>query len=156
MTIELNFENESLINIQTEVEYKRYSTFWSDDYIGHIIETDKRIIRLGVSNHSSCCEQYGAFEAGLRLAATFPDRYGKVKLLSIKEATIPAEFIHKDMVYFISPESEGGFITVKVTFEVDDVEEYLYLAIYNSHNGYYAHEAALDTFEKHEEYVTSL
>ena len=97
-------------------------------YEGLIIETDKGDIKLIITNSQSCCEHWGA------LFFETPDDISQfigAEIIQIEDIDIKRE-------EFIDNETQ-----LRITTD-NGVIQY---AIYNEHNGYYAHGTILQVFD---------
>ena len=97
-------------------------------YEGLIIETDKGDIKLIITNGQSCCEHWGA------LFFETPDDISQfigAEIIQIEDIDIKRE-------EFIDNETQ-----LRITTD-NGVIQY---AIYNEHNGYYAHGTILQVFD---------
>lgn len=123
-----------------KITEKSFNTSKYDDYDGFIIQTDKQLIKLGISNGQSCCETYGYFMSDDNL-----EEFVGASLLSLNivdDCLLPKKL--EDDFY------EGG--TMFVNIETD--KGTLQFTAYNSHNGYYSHEAVVISEQlNHDEYL---
>lgn len=106
---------------------------------GFNIVTSEQTIKVGISNSSNCCENWGTVTS----EDTFEDFIG-AELLSV-------EVVNDKLEKTVLPELYEGscmfvnFNTSKGLFQ---------LVVYNDHNGYYSHEAVVISRElNHEEYL---
>ncbi len=102
-------------------------TFKKDYKINFI---DDNNVFVGFDDESCCCEQFGYF-----LSRTLPTQ------IEENEATIDTEGFNFDPEFFQTLElnqelhDEGGIAIFRLTKGAEEI----FLALYNSHNGYYSH-----------------
>lgn len=101
---------------------------WRESYEGLIIETDKGIIKLVISDSQSCCEQWGA------LFFETPDN---VSLF------VGAEILQIEDIYIKREEFVDNETQLRITTDRGIIQ----YAIYNEHNGYYSHGTILQVFD---------
>lgn len=103
---------------------------WSA-YDGYIISTDKQIIKIGVQDGQSCCENYGYFMSEDNVS----DFEGSELLsLEITDTQLkPCEDFNANDMY------EGDVMFVNINTS----KGLLQFVAYNEHNGYYGHEAVV-------------
>lgn len=101
---------------------------------GHVVVTDKQRIMLGISNGQSCCEQTGYFWCNEK-----PEDFVGAELLGVTltDKELNTELFKSGCNDFY----EGGVMFVN--FETD--RGVLQFVAYNSHNGYYGHEAIVSS-----------
>lgn len=102
---------------------------------GWNVVTDDQTVVVAISNGQDCCESWGYFNSD-----DDPQKYVGAKLLRVERVaedeaqrlvtTIP------DMEYGLD---EGGAVFVNIVTDRGTFQ----LAAYNSHNGYYGHEAVV-------------
>jgi len=116
-------------------EETKYST-----RTGLLLETDKGEIKILISSDQSCYEKFGA------LFFDTPDdpiKHIGARLLEVKKISIPNnEYVEYGL-------DEGGEVQLRITTS----KGYLQFAIYNAHNGYYAHSGLVQVFDNKEEVV---
>lgn len=122
---------EKIIRIEEDT-FKTKLDYEVDAFDGYCIVTDKQIIKIGISNTQCCCEQWGYL--------TTNDNVN--------------DFIGAEL---ISIEKVDTVLNNKIISELDDWGEEvntmfinfntsagtLQFVVYNSHNGYYGHDAVL-------------
>lgn len=130
-----------IINIQN-VDEKEYS--------GYKIVTDKFKIIFAIDNYQQCCETWGYFETKENLN----DLIGQ-ELLSI--ATTDPDYSTTDIKYIDISDEEIDSLFKKYNTDIDYLNDYYHtveccfvnlqtnlefvqLAVYNEHNGYYGHD----------------
>jgi len=96
---------------------------------GFEITTDKQVIRMGISEGQSCCEHTGFFMSEDDL-----DQFIGADLISVE--TVDTCLVPKKMEDFY----EGGTMFVNFTTN----RGVLQFTAYNSHNGYYGHDAVVE------------
>lgn len=102
-----------------------------DGKCGFIITTDKQIVKLGIDDYQSCCENYGYFMSEDNL-----EDFIGAELLDIKitdtllkpNNEIDVNDIYEGDVMFVNIETNKGL---------------LQFVAYNEHNGYYGHDACV-------------
>lgn len=109
-------------------------------YSGFIIKTDKQIIKLGIYDEDICCENWGYFMSN----DNFNDFIGAslISLNIVDDCLMPKKLENKFY--------EGGtmFVSLETTAGT------LQFTAYNSHNGYYSHEAVVISEQlNHREYL---
>lgn len=96
------------------------------DYEGYLIETNKQVIKFGIQNHQSCCENWGYFssEDGFEefIGADLLDIETVDTVLKIEK--LESEDVNVEDCMFVNFKTSNGL---------------LQFAVYNSHNGYYGH-----------------
>jgi hypothetical protein len=110
-------------------------------YEGFQILTDKQTIKLGISHHQSCCEQYGYFMTNDDL-----DDFEDANIIDIKIVDeclnvkkLEDMDFYQPYLMFVNIETDKG--TIQFT-------------AYNEHNGYYGHDAVVISEQlKHETYL---
>lgn len=117
-------ENAIILSIKEDTVEDDYS------YEGLIIETDKGMIKLAISDSQYCCEHFGAlfFET-----PDDTDQFIGARILSIEDISIKRDDYIKE-----HQETQLRITTDKGVIQY---------AIYNSHNGYYAHSTLKQVFE---------
>ena len=101
---------------------------YADDYEGFVITTDRQKILLGISSGVDCCEQTGYF-----LTEDAASEFVGAMVLGVQTTDTAMKTTDWDV-----PDLDGGDIMF-VTILTDRGP--LQFAAYNSHNGYYGHEA---------------
>lgn len=103
---------------------------YPNDFDGFVIKTNKQIIKLGIENGQSCCEYWGyfmtednfkEFEGSKLIDITLTDT-------SLKTKKLYEECIETEECMFVNLNTDKGL---------------LQFVAYNSHNGYYGHEAVI-------------
>lgn len=119
---------ETIVDIE-ETTFKRTKDDWNS-FDGFIVSTDKQVIKLGISNGQSCCENWGyfmtedslkEFEGAKLVGITLTDK-------ALKTERLNEEYAEVDDCMFVNLETDKGL---------------LQFVAYNSHNGYYGHEAVV-------------
>lgn len=118
---------------------KIYEDTWKYDnnysgYDGFIIETDKQVIRLGIDNGQSCCEDWGYIAS----EDNFED-FVNSNLISINEVSTALEVNKIKLGTEYVCEGSAVFINVETT------KGTLQFVLYNEHNGYYSHHYRIDS-----------
>ena len=104
----------------------RFGEAW--DYDGFVIWTDRQKILLGISSGIECCEQTGYF-----LTEDAASEFVGAMVLGVQTTDTSMKTTDWEI-----PDLDGGDIMF-VTILTDRGP--LQFAAYNSHNGYYGHEA---------------
>ena len=125
-------EKAKILEIQSDYseKYNKYSTL-----AGLYIKTDKGDIKILISDEQSCCEDYGY------LFLETPDNINKF---------IGAEVLKvEDVCVGLTADTDGyGFDCGGETqLKVTTTKGVLQFAVYNSHNGYYAHTTFVQVFD---------
>jgi hypothetical protein len=111
-------------------EYAKVSNAILRKYAGFQIETDKQIIKLGISNDQLCCEDWGylmsnddfeEFEGSSLLEISITDTALNTKKLEKQELSYPE-------LMFVNFATDRGT---------------LQFVAYNQHEGYYGHEVVI-------------
>jgi len=119
---------ETIIKIE-ETTFKKTKDDWSS-FDGFVINTDKQVIKLGIENRQSCCENWGyfmteddlkEFEGAKLISITLTDT-------ALKTKELEEEYVEVDECMFVNLNTDKGL---------------LQFVAYNSHNGYYGHEAVV-------------
>ena len=97
---------------------------------GFEITTDKQVIRMGISEEQQCCEHSGFFMSEDNL-----DEFIGAELLSVETVDDCLHPAQMEDFY------EGG--TMFVNFKTN--RGVLQFTAYNSHNGYYSHDAVVES-----------
>ena len=106
-----------------------------NDLVGLYIKTDRGDIKILISDEQSCCEDYGY------LFLETPDDISKfisAKILKIEDVCIGLTADTSGFGF-----DSGGETQLKVT----TTKGVLQFAVYNSHNGYYAHTTFVQVFD---------
>lgn len=130
---------ETIVKIE-ETTFKKTKDDWSS-FDGFVINTDKQVIKLGIENGHSCCENWGyfmteddlkEFEGAKLMSVTLTDT-------ALKTKELEDEYVEVDECMFVNLNTDKGL---------------LQFVAYNSHNGYYGHEAVvISETLNHEEYL---
>jgi hypothetical protein len=108
---------------------------WSSTYDGFTVVTNCQRIHLGVSTGQSCCERTGYFMSEDNLAEFIGAKLIGVTVTNTALRTYEAvEYLDEGGVMFVNLNTDRGT---------------LQFAAYNSHNGYYGHEARVDCQQIH-------
>jgi hypothetical protein len=113
-----------------ETTFKPKGSEWTD-YEGYEIVTSKQTILLGIQGGQSCCEQYGYFMTEDNLNDFVGANLRNVVLTDKglnKVAQDQANDIYDGGIMFVNLETSRGT---------------LQFVAYNSHNGYYGHDACV-------------
>lgn len=102
---------------------------------------DENNVLVGYSNYQCCCEDFGYL---------FTRKIPKNSDCSTAE-WLGEEFYRFDPEFF---QHSGDMVHFKL-HHVDDVEDIVYLTLYNYHNGYYSHGFifSVDGVVKQDEYI---
>jgi len=109
---------------------------------GLYIKTDKGEIKILISDEQCCCENAGC------LFLETPDDFEKVlgkQLLKVQEIEISN---YDDFFEKTGTSQEVNETQIKITYLGGSIQ----FAIYNDHNGYYAHSTLLQVFDDIEHY----
>lgn len=120
---------EKIIRIE-ETNFKKSKDDWDDwdDFDGYAVITDKQTIKLGISNHQSCCENWGYFMSEDNLKD-----FENAELIEIQIVDNCLKPKKLDDIY----EGKTMFVNLETT------KGTLQFTAYNSHNGYYSHDAVV-------------
>jgi hypothetical protein len=115
----------------TETTFEIKEGYWPSNYEGYQILTDQQTIKVGISSGQSCCESFGYLSTNDDLS-----EFEGANLLdiSITDCALNNKKI-EDLEYL----DAGG--AMFVNFNTD--KGMMQLVAYNSHNGFYGHEAVL-------------
>ena len=104
-------------------------------YAGYEIETSKQTIRLLISNEKQCCENWGYFMSEDDLESFIGADLREIVLvdtaLNTKQLDSRAEY----------GMDEGGLMFVNLNTDRGTLQ----FVAYNSHNGYYGHDARVES-----------
>jgi hypothetical protein len=141
------FKDEVILAIHEDVTFRvtREESYgdrkWTEntDFDGYAIETTHRVIKVGISNYQSCCENWGYLTTNDDLQ-DFVD----TKLLGVKIV---------DTALKVEPIKEKDFYEASLMFvNFETSHGTMQLVAYNDHNGYYGHDAIVliegDEFHK--------
>ena len=102
-----------------------------DGKCGFVITTDKQIVKLGIDDYQSCCENYGYFMSEDNLEDFIGSELLDIKItdtLLKPNNEIDVNDIYEGDVMFVNIETSHGL---------------LQFVAYNEHNGYYGHDACV-------------
>lgn len=106
-------------------------------YDGYQIVTEKQTIKLGISNSQSCCEQWGYFMSNDDISDFIGSEFIKLETTD---------------VCLNSKELDGLYYPNTMFVNIYTTKGMLQFVAYNSHNGYYGHDAVIFSDEyKHNE-----
>lgn len=120
---------EKILSI-TEATFKLSKTDWCE-YEGYQVLTDQQTIQLGISNSRSCCERWGSL-----MTNDSTTEFIGAQLISV---SITDTALNNKVIEEIESVDCGGVMFVNI--ETD--KGLLQFVAYNSHNGYYGHEAVV-------------
>lgn len=131
---------EKILEINEVFSVAKPGETWNS-FDGFQIKTDKQTILLLISNSQSCCEYWGYFISN----DTFQDFIGS----ELKEITLTDNSLNtKKLPEYGLDEGDCMFINIETSNGT------LQFTAYNSHNGYYGHEAVvISTQLNHEVYL---
>lgn len=116
-----------------EAAFKTSTEKWASFYAGYQIITDAQTIKIGISQDSSCCEQFGYL--------TSEDNFADYTGAEIVSITRVDEALNSKIREFFKEQymdaGEAMFININTT------KGLLQFVVYNSHNGYYSHEVVV-------------
>lgn len=120
---------EAILSIK-ETTFRKDENDW-DSFAGYEIITDKQTIKIGISEGQSCCERFGYFITEDNLS-----EYIGSDLISISQTNtvMDTQTIDELHLYDAPNTMFITFETTKGTFQ---------FVAYNSHNGYYGHDAII-------------
>ena len=124
--------NEKLLKIEEFKNYKSSEEDWAT-YEGYLITTDKRTIRIMVSDRSCCCEDWGHISSEDNIDDFIGSNIKELKYIEEGswDETAPSRAAN-DIEY------EDVFDCAFVNIITD--KGLLQLTVYNHHNGYYGHD----------------
>lgn len=115
-----------------EVHNKKLKRTDYSEYDGFLIITDKQNIFIGIENGQSCCESFGYLTSQDNFNEFIGSNLNEIKLvdtaLNIKKVEDTINGLDEGEAIFVNLETDKG--TLQFT-------------VYNSHNGYYGHEAVV-------------
>lgn len=118
------------------------------NYEGYIVTTNRRRIKLGISTGQSCCEVTGYFSS-----IENPLEFIGGRLMSVE---VVDTLLNKERIDEVSYLDQGDVMFVNFNTDIDTLQ----FTVYNSHNGYYGHEAVVEVekveVEEHNHYQTCL
>lgn len=116
------------------------TTFRTDEYNsydGYEVVTDKQTIRMGIQNHQSCCEDWGYLMSEEDIQEFVGSTLVGISAVDEQLKAYPELPDYECSCMFINLNTDRGL---------------LQFVAYNSHNGYYSHDAVLiSTQLNHEE-----
>lgn len=137
--------NEKIIRIEEGSWSSNTSSGWKQSYDGFLIVTEEQTIKVGIDNGQNCCESWGYLASQDDLSG-----FSGAVLLNIKVTDAELRAYTVDELPTKS-EWEGGS-AMFVDFETD--RGVFQIVAYNSHNGYYGHEAVVISRDlNYEEYL---
>ena len=106
---------------------------WPHDegFEGYVVTTNKRRISIGISKGQSCCEVTGYFTSEDDPKSFVGKRLMKVEVVDT--------LLNKEQIESIEYLDQGGVMFVNFVCNDDELQ----FVCYNSHNGYYGHEAVV-------------
>lgn len=120
---------EKILRIE-ETNFKTKETTWCG-YDGYQIITDQQTIQIGISDYQSCCEDFGCI-----ITNDETNEFIGAELLGI---SITDTALNNKKIEELEYLDCGGAMFVNL----ETSEGLLQFVAYNSHNGYYGHEAVL-------------
>lgn len=119
---------EKIIRIE-EASFKREKDEWQT-FDGYQIVTDKQTIKMGISNSQSCCEDWGYFMSNDNLEEFVGANLIDVKITDteLNSKKLQEKDLYEPCLMFVDFNTTNGT---------------LQFVAYNSHNGYYGHDAVL-------------
>lgn len=120
---------EKILSIKEE-SFKLNEKDWNE-YDGFIIETTEQLIKIGVSNSQSCCENWGDL-----ITNDSADEFIGSELLSVAIVDTALNNKKIEQLEYLD-EGDAMFVNLETS------EGLLQFVVYNSHNGYYGHNAVL-------------
>jgi len=131
---------EKILRIE-ECTFKKDAKDWNE-YDGWQIITDLQTIKVGISNSQSCCESCGYLITNDEVKDFFNTELKSISIVdeSLLKREIPEiEHLDEGNAMFVNFETSNGT---------------LQFVCYNSHNGYYGHDAVVLSKEfNHEQYL---
>ena len=109
-----------------------------DCFDGYIIQTDKRQIKVGISNSQSCCEHWGYLTTNDDINEFVGATLLEIKIVDTALNVKPLQEEEVSNCMFVNFSTDWGTMQ---------------LVAYNEHNGYYGHDAVvfIDDTVFHEE-----
>lgn len=104
---------------------------WWDEFDGYQIITDQQVIQIGITNQVQCCEEFGCIITNDEI-----EDFIGAELLGI---SITDEALNNKRIEELVNLYEGGAMFVNL----ETNKGLLQFVAYNSHNGYYGHDAVL-------------
>jgi len=101
---------ETIIKIE-ETTFKKTKDDWSS-FDGFVINTDKQVIKLGIENRQSCCENWGyfmteddlkEFEGAKLISITLTDT-------ALKTKELEEEYVEVDECMFVNLNTDKGLL----------------------------------------------
>lgn len=126
-------KNEKIIEI---------NEFEEDGYSGYEVKTNKQKIKLMIQNHQDCCEDWGYFFSN----DDFEDFIG-ANIINVTITDTALKTKRMDEIEYLE-DGDVMFVNIETNKGV------LQFTAYNSHNGYYGHEAKVICEQlEHSEYL---
>jgi hypothetical protein len=122
---------EKILSI-VETQFTRTDGQWPASYSGYIITTDKQTVRMGITDGQSCCEI-----AGYLMSEDDVQSFVGTELKSI---SIVDEALNKKSI-----EDIEGSDAYLMFINIETSNGLLQFVAYNIHNGYYGHEAFIES-----------
>jgi len=119
---------ETILRIE-ETSFKTKETSWSS-YEGFQVITDKQTIKLGIQSGQSCCEQYGYFMSEDDFSGFINSKLISIEITNtcLNTKKLEQEELYEPDLMFVNLNTDKGL---------------LQFVAYNSHNGYYGHDAVV-------------
>lgn len=120
---------------------RKNSNGYNEEYDGYVITlADGNQVKMGISNGSQCCENWGYLTSEDNLSEFVGAKLKSVTVVDEKLESTDAPDIY-----------EGGLMFINI----DTTIGLLQFVAYNEHNGYYSHDAVLIENETivHQEYL---
>lgn len=118
---------------------KGYNNSYTINYDGYLIKTDAQEISILISNEQSCCESWGYAVSEDDLGSFIGSDLLDVKLINkgLNEKMLRhGESLDEGSIMFVNLETSKGT---------------LQFAVYNGHNGYYGHDAIVNSIQVRKE-----
>lgn len=117
-----------IIESISETDFKTNTGYYDPYYDGYVIKTNKQEIKMGITNSQGCCENWGYFTSEDDLT-----RFIGATLLDIK---VTDTCLVKEKLINVY---DGDVMFI----DIETSEGVLQFVAYNSHNGYYGHNAVV-------------
>lgn len=125
---------EKILKIE-ETTFDQGKEWYQSGYDGLLVTTDKQVIKIGICNGQSCCENWGNFSTNDNIQ----DFVGAEILgLKLTDTSLNTKMIEDKFEY--------GFDEGDIQFvDIETNKGTLQYAVYNSHNGYYGHSIIIES-----------
>ena len=122
---------EKILRIEETTFNAKMEGSYSENYDGFEIVTNKQTIRVGIDNSQCCCEDFGCLMTEDNVSEFIGSNLKSIRLVDSAlngKKIEQLEYLDCGDAMFVNFETDNGLFQI---------------VAYNSHNGYYGHEAVL-------------